>query len=71
MQPLSNVEETNSHPGHSTGPRTEQGKAHSSQNAVKHGLFAKTIFIQGESQEEFDRHYNHLPEPKDSAGLSG
>ena len=44
----------------STGPRTEEGKARSSQNALKHGLFAKTILIQGESQEEFDRHYNQF-----------
>jgi hypothetical protein len=38
----------------STGPRTEEGKARSSQNSMKHGVFAKTIVLAGESQEEFD-----------------
>ena len=38
----------------STGPRTEEGKARSSQNSLKHGVFAKTIVLPGESQEEFD-----------------
>ena len=34
----------------STGPRTEEGKARSSQNSLKHGVFAKTIVLPGESQ---------------------
>jgi len=38
----------------STGPRTEEGKARSSQNARKHGLTAKQLAIQPEDQEEFD-----------------
>jgi len=38
----------------STGPRTEAGKAASSQNARKHGLTAKQLAIQPEDQEEFD-----------------
>ncbi len=37
-----------------TGPRTEEGKQRSSQNSLKHGLFAKTIVLSGESQQEFD-----------------
>ncbi len=37
-----------------TGPRTEEGKQRSSQNSLKHGLFAKTIVLSGESQKEFD-----------------
>jgi hypothetical protein len=40
----------------STGPRTEEGKQRSSQNSLKHGLFARTLLIAGESQEEYDRH---------------
>jgi hypothetical protein len=39
----------------STGPKTEQGKKHSSLNALKHGLFAKYIVIpavDGEGAEE-------------------
>jgi hypothetical protein len=44
----------------STGPRTEQGKANSAQNATKHGLastqtnpLAKGCFLQNENEAEF------------------
>ena len=40
----------------STGPRTAEGKAAASQNAVKHGLFAHEAVIHGESQADFDLH---------------
>ncbi len=39
---------------HSTGPRTVEGKARSSQNARKHGLTAAQLFIAPEEREEFD-----------------
>jgi hypothetical protein len=39
--------------GVSTGPRTPEGKAASSMNALKHGLTAKTALIPGEDPEEF------------------
>jgi hypothetical protein len=38
----------------STGPRTAQGKAAVSQNAVKHGLFASQDVVKGENQADFD-----------------
>ena len=38
----------------STGPRTRQGKAVVSQNAVKHGLLARQDVISSESQADFD-----------------
>jgi len=38
----------------STGPRTSQGKAAVSHNAVKHGLSARQAVISSESQAEFD-----------------
>ncbi|RKX29519.1 MAG: hypothetical protein DRP46_07030 [Candidatus Zixiibacteriota bacterium] len=42
-----------------TGPKTPEGKKIVSQNAVKHGLFARDMVIKSphlnESQEEFDR----------------
>ena len=37
----------------STGPRTEIGKAASSQNALKHGLTAKTILLPGEDEAAY------------------
>src|SRR5215471_9068719 len=35
-----------------TGPRTEAGKAISSQNALSHGLFAKQDFVLPEERDE-------------------
>jgi hypothetical protein len=37
----------------STGPRTEEGKEASAQNAIKHGLRAKRDVIRTENQDEF------------------
>ncbi|HKD06322.1 MAG TPA: hypothetical protein VKB79_10520 [Bryobacteraceae bacterium] len=39
----------------SHGPITEEGKAISSRNALRHGLVANTVLIPGESPEEFQR----------------
>ncbi|MHC4749857.1 MAG: hypothetical protein ACYTFW_08275 [Planctomycetota bacterium] len=38
----------------STGPRTAEGKATVSQNAVKHGLFGSEAVIKGENEADFD-----------------
>jgi len=38
----------------STGPRTAEGKARSSQNRLSHGFFSRKVVLEGESQEEFD-----------------
>ncbi len=38
----------------STGPRTPEGKAASSQNRLAHGLCSSALLIRGESQEHFD-----------------
>ena len=40
----------------STGPRTQKGKARSSQNALKHGLLANDAVLPGEDPADFDRH---------------
>ena len=40
---------------HSTGPRTPEGKAVSSRNATKLGLFAESIIIPGEDPAAFDQ----------------
>ena len=41
---------------HSTGPRTEQGKQRSSQNALRHGLTARTAVLPTEDPEAYQRH---------------
>ena len=40
---------------HSTGPRTPEGKAASSMNALKHGADAASVVIPGEDAAEYDR----------------
>ena len=40
---------------HSTGPKTLQGKATASMNALRHGLRARTMVVPGEHQEDFDQ----------------
>ena len=37
----------------STGPKTDEGKAAVSQNAVKHGIFAESV-IQGENEADYE-----------------
>ncbi len=44
----------------STGPRTQEGKAAVSQNAVKHGLLAERDVICSESQADFDQYRDQL-----------
>jgi hypothetical protein len=41
---------------HSTGPRTEPGKQRSSQNALRHGLTARTAVLPTEDPEAYQRH---------------
>jgi len=38
---------------HSTGPKTEAGKQHSSQNALKHGLTAATPLVRDDEREAY------------------
>jgi hypothetical protein len=44
----------------STGPRTPEGKATVSQNAITHGLLARAGVIPGEDAEEFAAHRQGL-----------
>jgi len=44
----------------STGPRTHQGKAIVSKNAVKHGLLAHQVVISSERREDFDIHRDRI-----------
>ncbi len=41
--------------GKSSGPRTPEGKARSSQNAVKTGAFSRLLLLADESKTELDR----------------
>jgi hypothetical protein len=41
---------------HSTGPRTESGKQRSSQNALSHGLTARTAVLPNEDPDAYQRH---------------
>jgi hypothetical protein len=52
----------------STGPCTPEGKEKASQNALKHGLFAREGVIRGEDGEEFEMHREMLLEQLDPAG---
>ena len=49
---------------HSTGAGTPEGKAIVSQNALKHGIFAKDLFISinnnNENPDDFQTIYNNL-----------
>jgi hypothetical protein len=44
----------------STGPKTSQGKAAVSMNALRHGLRARTVVLPGENREEFNQLCNDL-----------
>lgn len=46
----------------STGPKSENGKARSSLNAVTHGLTAQAIVIEGEDPDAFDALQQRLAE---------
>ena len=42
----------------STGPRTDEGKAVVSQNAIKHGLFAAEAVITGENPADYEAYHD-------------
>ena len=46
----------------STGPRTEEGKARSSQNGIKHGLLARDAVMADEDPAEYDRQFQIFEE---------
>lgn len=44
----------------STGPKTDQGKAIASQNALKHGLLSKDLILKDECLMEFNEFRNEI-----------
>jgi hypothetical protein len=54
----------------STGPKTAEGKAAVSQNAVKHGFFAHEAVVHGESQADFDLHRQAFLDELRPAGMT-
>src|ERR1039457_1633942 len=61
------------HPNPSTGPRSAEGKARSSMNALKSGIYSKSLIIPGENpahldtllDEYFERYRPAVPEQRD------
>jgi hypothetical protein len=47
---------------HSTGPKTEAGKAQSRRNALKHGIHAANMFVYGENPSEYQELLDALRE---------
>ncbi len=45
---------------YSTGPRTAEGKARSSQNALRHGLSSRTVLLESEDQAAYQQHCRQL-----------
>jgi hypothetical protein len=43
----------------STGPKTDEGKAAVSQNAIKHGIFAESV-IQGENEADYEAFHDQF-----------
>jgi hypothetical protein len=72
MPTQSQIEANRLNSQHSTGPRTPEGKAASSQNAFKSGLDAESQFVYGEDRadfailrdEYFTRFQPHTPEER-------
>jgi hypothetical protein len=54
----------------STGPRTPEGKAVVARNAIKHGLLAQEVVIQGEGPGEFGFHRDQMLGQLAPAGLA-
>jgi hypothetical protein len=70
---MTSSQKPGAHPNASTGPRSAAGKARSSMNALKSGIYSKSLTIPGEdpaklialTEEYFQRYCPALPEQRD------
>ncbi len=53
--PLTRADVNRANAAHSTSPKSVAGRARSSRNAFKHGLYSKDLIILGEDPAEFDQ----------------
>ena len=53
---INQAEINHSNARNSTGPRTDAGKQRSSQNALRHGLTARTAVLPSEDQAAYELH---------------
>jgi hypothetical protein len=60
MATIAQIEANRENARHSTGPRTEEGKAASSQNALKHGLRSDSVIVLPGEEQEFEVFRNDL-----------
>ena len=54
MSTQAQIEANRRNAQHSTGPRTDEGKAVVARNAIKHGIFCQHLILPGESAEELE-----------------
>ena len=55
MATLKQIEANRRNALHSTGPKTPEGKAAVRLNSLRHGVYAKTLLLPGESREDFNQ----------------
>lgn len=53
-----------------TGPKTEIGKARSSRNSLKHGIFSRNILIPGERAQDYNKLLNGLFDAHQPQGMA-
>jgi hypothetical protein len=69
MASVAQIEANRSNAQKSAGPRTAEGKAAASRNAVTHGLLAEQVVIHGEDPAEFDLYRQGMLAELDPEGV--